>query len=244
MPTDSSAPATLECSKCAASLPDGAQYCLKCGVPVRPPAQQLVTSQAAGQEPVPRSSRPKPRRYLSRWTLLALLLMAILWVAASDNPYAQAVQEFVGWKHDEAILDESFAVAPRSFQYYKFALPQASTNVVIVGQYAASPENGAHGRPVGESDSGIEVYVLSDSAFAVWQKGYTTGSIYESGRVDSGKIQADLPAGAGVYYLIFNNKFSTKAGKKVEASALLRYKSWLPRWIRGLKNSVSDWLGL
>ena len=176
--------------------------------------------------------------------LLALVLVAILWVAASDNPYAQEIQEFVGWKHDEAILDESVSIPPGNFRYYKFALPQASTNVVIVGQFGTSSEKGAHTQPVGGSDSGVEVYVLSDSAFAIWQKGYSTGSVYESGRVDSGKIQADLPAGAGVYYLIFSNKFSTKAGKKVEASALLRYKSWLPRWIRGLKNSVSEWLGL
>lgn len=244
MPTDSSAPSTVLCSNCGASLPHAAQYCLKCGAPVRPPAQKVVIHQAASSELSTRPSRPKAKRYLSRWMLLALILLAILWAAASENPYAQQVQEFVGWKHDETILDESFSIGPRNFHSYKFALPQASTNVVIVGQFATSSDDGAHRQPVADSDSGIEVYVLSDSAFAVWQKGYATGSVYESGRVDSSKIQADLPAGAGVYYLIFSNKFSTKAGKKVEASALLRYKSWLPRWIRGAKNNVSEWLGL
>lgn len=57
-------------------------------------------------------------------------------------------------------------------------------------------------------------------------------------------MQADLPAGAGVYYLVFSNKFSTGMGKTVEATALLRYKSWLPAWFRTLQNDVWSWIGL
>ena len=34
-------------------------------------------------------------------------------------------------------------------------------------------------------------------------------------------MQAELPAGAGVYYLIFSNKFSPKTAKSVNASVLL-----------------------
>lgn len=241
MPTDSSAPSTLQCSKCGVPLPDDAQYCLKCGAAVRPPATEIAGNEVPITELPPKPARPEPERHFFRWTVLALILIAIVWVAASDNPYAQGIQEFVGWKHDEAIMDDSLSIAPRNFRYYKFVLPQASTNVGIVGQFNTSAEKGLGKQPVGEN--GIEVYVLSESAFAVWQKGYTTGSVYESGRLDSGNFQADLPAGAGVYYLIFSNKFSNKTGKKVDASALLRYKSWLPRWIRALENNVSEWLG-
>ena len=244
MPIDSSAPSSLQCDKCGVSLPDVAQYCMKCGAAITPLIKEIPSSEVAKAEIPPKSYVANPKRHLFRWLFLALPLIAILWVAASDNPYAQGIQEFVGWKHDEALLDNSFSIAPHSFQYYKFVLPQASTNVFIVGQFATSTGGGTHKQPVGSSETGVEVYVLSESAFAIWQKGYATGSVYESDRVDSGKIQAALPAGAGVYYLIFSNRFSAKTGKKVDASALLRYKSWLPSWIRGLKNDISEWLGL
>lgn len=119
-----------------------------------------------------------------------------------------------------------------------------STNVLIVGQFTASVPGKVPHQGATDADKGIEVYVLSESAFAIWQSGYATGSVYESGRVASGNMQADLPAGAGVYYLVFSNKFSTGMGKTVEATALLRYKSWLPAWFRTLQNDGWSWIGL
>lgn len=243
MPTDSSAPSTLQCSKCAASLPEDAQFCLKCGTAVRLPIQEIV-KEPANAELAPKTSRRQPKRHYFRWVLLALILVTIIWAASSEDPYAQGVQELVGWKHDEAILDNSFSVSPRNFRYYKFSLPQASTNVTIVGQFTSSFADKGRKPSANDSENGLEVYVLSESAFAIWQKGYATGSVYESGRVDNATIRAELPAGAGVYYLIFSNKFSTKTTKAVDAEAVLRYKSWLPRWIHGLRTSVGDWLGL
>jgi len=88
------------------------------------------------------------------------------------------------------------------------------------------------------------VYVLSEAAFAVWQNGYAATSVYESGRVAEGTIQAELPAGAGIYYLVFNNKFSPKTAKNVTATVSLRYKSWLPEWFRRSKERMWNWLGL
>jgi hypothetical protein len=57
-------------------------------------------------------------------------------------------------------------------------------------------------------------------------------------------MQADLPAGAGVYYLVFSNKFSSKAAKSVNATVLLRYKSWLPESVRRMKERFWNWVGL
>jgi len=93
-------------------------------------------------------------------------------------------------------------------------------------------------------DSDVEVYVLGEPAFAVWQNGYATSSVYESGRVSQGTMQADLPAGAGVYYLIFSNKFSAKSAKSVNATVVLRYKSWLPESVRRTKERFWNWVGL
>lgn len=237
MPTESTALSTLQCTRCGSALPDEAKFCLKCGNAVKAP--MVIEA-----EPLPKPSRPLRVRPIVGWTLLALLLAGIVWATSSDNPYAQAIQEFVGWKHDQAILDNPFSVSPHNFRYYKFALPEASTNVAIVGQFSATSDDKNRNIATKDADNGIEVYVLSESAFAIWQNGYATGSVYESGRVPSGEIHADLPPGAGIYYLIFNNKFSIKTPKSVNATVLLRYKSWLPEWLRRMKNSVWNWIGL
>jgi hypothetical protein len=94
-----------------------------------------------------------------------------------------------------------------------------------------------------ENESGIEVFVLTDEAFTVWQNGYATSSVYESGKVPTGTVQADVPAGAGVYYLVFSNKSSPKTPKSVHATVMLRYKSWLPDSLRRMKERFLNWIG-
>jgi len=242
------APATkvlLGCSKCGATLPDEAQFCLKCGKPVSQASKEPLKI----EEPIIEIMAPPiKKRRLILWLLLGLLLATVLWTATSDNPYAQGLQEFFGWKHDQAILETPFSVTARNFRYYKFDLPEGSMNVSIVGQFTiAAPDKkvaNAKSSSADGDDSDIEVYVLSEPAFAVWQNGYATSSVYESGRVSKGSMQAELPAGAGVYYLIFSNKFSSKTPKTVNATVLLRYKSWIPESLRRTKERFWNWVGL
>jgi hypothetical protein len=231
----------LGCSKCGAALPDEAQFCLKCGKPVSIPPKDPIVERV----PEPQAVRVKPKRHYVRWILLALLLAGIVWAATSENPWAQGLQELAGFKHDQSVLDNSFSVTPHNFRYYKFALPEGSVNVSIVGQFLSQADKTANrtnakGQP---EDNGIEVYVLSEEAFAVWQNGYATSSVYESGKTAQGKVEAELPAGAGIYYLIFSNKSSEKTGKSVQANVSLRYKSWLPEWLRRMKGRLTNWLG-
>ncbi len=245
-PTSSTSSATtvlLGCSKCGATLPDEAQFCLKCGKPVTLPAKEPVLVEKLS-EPVVEPPRIKKRR-IFLWVLLGLFLGAILWAATSDSPFAQGIQELVGWKHDQTVLDTPFTVSAHNFRYYKFDLPEGSMNVSIVGQFtSASPgKKNAKSKDGDSDDNDVEVYVLSEPAFAVWQNGYATSSVFESGRVSQGTMQADLPAGAGVYYLIFSNKFSNKAAKNVNASVALRYKSWLPDSFRRMKERFWNWVG-
>ena len=180
-----------------------------------------------------------------------MLVALIVWLASSDGPVAQAAQELVGWKHDQTILDTPFSVGPHTFRYYKFALPEGSVNVAVVGQFTAASESHESGSRKGKDsgkskdlDDSIEVYVLTEAAFTIWQNGYATSTLYESGRVAEGAIHTDLPAGAGIYYLVFSNKFALKTAKNVHASALLRYKSWLPESLRRLKDRFWNWIGL
>jgi ribosomal protein L40E len=247
-------PAILGCSHCGAELPEGAQFCLKCGKPVAMPKKTISGAEGTPSEgPASQLRRQSKKGRLVAWALVALLIIGIGWVATSDNPFAQGMHELVGLKHDKSIIDEPFSVGAHTFRYYKFALPEGSLNVAIVGQFAASSDASKTAKNLGSNknkedkdavDNNIEVYVLSEPAFAVWQNGYATTSVYESGRVSSGTMQAELPAEAGIYYLVFNNKFAPKTPKSINASISLQYKNWLPESFQRMKNSVLSWFGM
>ena len=207
-------------------------------------------------EVAPRTKLPLPprKRRIFLWILLAVLVGVMVWAVTSDSSGAQQFQEFVGLKQDRVILDSSFSVGPHTFRYYKFAVPEGSVNIAVVGQFTCLPESlGSSNRKDNSdkrketeksNDSNIEVYVLTDSAFTIWQNGYATSSLYESGKVAEGTVLTEVPAGAGIYYLVFSNRAAPKTPKAVHATMLLRYKSWLPDWFRRMKGRVMDWVGL
>lgn len=196
------------------------------------------------QDAAPKVPRRRRWQYVL-WVTFAILIALLLWLATSSNPFAEVIQELAGNKHDQAIVDVPFSLSPHNFRYYKFTLPEAATNVAIVGDFTVVPESGQRKsgrRPQAPAEDGIEVYVLSDSSFAIWQTGYATSPVFASGRVSQGNLAADLPAGAGVYYLIFSNKFGSSTGKKVDATIVLHYKSWIPSWVRRAKAELWSWI--
>ena len=207
----------------------------------------IKQSPAAATPPPPVMVRPPGRkRHYVLWTIFVLLVGIFLWLATSSNPFAEGIQELAGNRHDQAVVDSPFSVSAKNFRYYKFNLPEASTNVAIVGDFTVLPDAAGRKndtkRPLSQPDNAIEVYVLSESSFAVWQTGYATSSVFESGRIPQGKIAADLPPGSGVYYLVFSNKFSPSLAKKVDASVVLHYKNWIPGWIRQVKGELQSWI--
>ncbi len=196
-----------------------------------------IAGQPIASHPVP-SGKP----HYIRWILLALVLGVVVWAATSNNPFAQGMQEFAGWKHDEPILDNSFSIAAHSFRYYKFSVQEGSVNVSIVGQFTVTPAANAAQGGNDQSDldrDEIEIYVLGESAFADWRKGSAPAPVYASGKATQSTFQAVLPTGAGTYYLIFNNRFSPNTAKGVQASAWLRRKSWVPDWLRHTKTPAT-----
>ena len=236
------------CSQCSANLPEGSQFCLKCGQPV------TSTADSAALAPVPASGLKRPQALRARgqgriilWLLVLVLLGAVLWAATSERPAAEQVQEFVGWSHAQTIEDAAVSVNPRSFLSYQFTVPSGALNVSVTGEFSAvagSPRNGNSSNESGKDrDTGIEAYVLTDAAFVVWSKGYSAETQYESGPVAGATIDAPLPAGAGVYHLVFSNKISPRA-KTVHATVLLRYKSWLPDAVVRLQDRFWNWIGL
>jgi hypothetical protein len=236
------------CSHCSTVLPDGGQFCLQCGRPVVSSANSLALA------PVLRSGldRPAPMRARRRWLIVPwlvvlLLLGAAVWVATSETPAAQQVQEFVHWAHTQTIVDTALSVNPHSFSSCEFTVPRGGLSISIVGEFSETP---ATPRKVDKSlgatkdlDANIEAYVLTDAAFAVWRSGYSAQTQYESGPVASATINAPLPAGGGVYHLVFSNRNSARA-TTVHATVLLRYKNWLPDALVHLKEQFWNWLGL
>jgi ribosomal protein L40E len=246
--------AVLGCSKCGTALPEGAQFCPKCGKSVSIPRNAAQPKNSSAEETtLPRDSAPiepiparTPRA--AKGIILALVVILLLfvaaWVTTSDNPFAQGVQQMIGLQHDQAILDAPFTVGPHNFRYYKFVLPQGSINVSVVGQFTATSENHNGKTDSKDPDNHIQVLLLNESAFTVWQNGYATSSVYETGKVSQATIQTDLPAGAGVYYMVFSNKFAPKTEKRVNATVLLRYKNWIPRSFQELSERFWNWLGV
>jgi hypothetical protein len=190
---------------------------------------------AASSPAQPSSPQKRRKRHLWRWIFLAVLLGAIVWITISANPFAQGLREIGGDKRDQVILERTFPVSPRSFRYYTFSLPKGSRNVALVGEFAAllAGEKAANPSDGPESaDSGIELFVFSESVFAIWQKEGSTTSVYDSGRMSQAQVRVELPDGAGVYYLVFSNKLSPSGASNVRASLQLHFKSWLPDWVR------------
>lgn len=185
------------------------------------------------------SSPTRRKRHLWRWIFLALLLLAIIWVTFSANPFAASLREIAGDKPDRSVLERTFSLAPRGFRYYTFSLPGGSNHVALVGEFTATSEGPKASEGPGKADNGVELLVLSEAAFAVWQTGGSPPSVYDSGRVSRADVRAELPAGAGVYYVVFSNKFPAADSSNVQASLRLHSKSWLPDWIRRTAKRVT-----
>jgi hypothetical protein len=193
--------------------------CRKCG-----------TKLADGSKRCMECGQATPRPRIAVWVLLLALIGIISWAATSKNPAAQEFRDGITGAQTRAIVDAPFSVEPHGFSSYKFTVPPGAVAVTVTGQFAAS----------GGSENNIEVYLMADSAFVAWSNGYSTGTRYESGRVAQGTIDVSLPAGSGIYYLVFSNKFSPRTPKAVRAQALVHFNTLIGEWFYRLK----EWLGL
>lgn len=171
-------------------------------------------------------------RHIWRWIFLALLLVAIIWVTFSANPFAASLREIAGDKPDQSILERTFSLAPRGFRYYTFSLPGGSNHAALIGEFTATPEGNKSSGGSEGSASGVELLVLSEAAFAAWQTEGRATAVYDRGRASHANVHVELPTGAGIYYVVFNNKFPGAGAMNVRASLRLHVNSWLPEWMR------------
>ena len=214
-------PALASCAECGAEFPARGQFCPMCGQSVdRTPKGHQAKVETTGRA---QSQADGPKRRKSPiviWLLLPALAFAIWWSAASDNPAALQLRRLADKSHTQTITPAVFSVKPHGFASYEFAVPSGSVNVAVSGEFTAT----------GNSSSDIEVYVFKDDAFVSWQGGYSPSAYHSSSRVIKGDVQADLPAGAGTYYVVFNNKFSPRTTKSVQSEVTLHYTKFWPQF--------------
>jgi hypothetical protein len=182
--------------------------------PERHQAQVETTGRAKTQAAAPK----RPKSPIVIWLVLPALALAIWWSTASDNPAALQLRRLVDRSHSQTITPPVFSVKPHGFASYEFTVPSGSVNVAVTGEFNAT----------GSSSSDIEVYVFKDDAFVSWQGGYSPSAYYSSSRVIKGDVNAELPAGAGTYYVVFNNNFSPRTTKSVQSEVTLRYTKFWP----------------
>lgn len=100
-----------------------------------------------------------------------------------------------------------------SFSYFKLDVPAGATRVNLHGNFTAS----------GGLTNDVEVFVLSADDFVNWQNRHAAKTLYNSGKATVGTLNVNLPADAGTYYLVLNNRFAILAQKTVLVDAALTY---------------------
>ncbi len=222
------------CAECNQVLPDGSQFCSSCGTSMKAPV-------------VPSSVADKSKRRHTPLILVITVTIALFALVAAafvfqDSEVMQQMRRSVSSEEQRSLGDSILSLAPGRFSSHKFVIPSGVSDVVVSGNFMASSSSpDAKGRGTTSPEASIEVYVLSEAAFAVWRNGYSGGSEYESGQRTQGTIKVPLPSEAGIYYLVFSNRLSPRM-TTVRADITLSYKSWLPKRILTLKDRFINWL--
>src|SRR5712692_8224569 len=106
------------CPKCGTELPDGSQFCLKCGA-------SLVAN-----------NPQKPKSWGRTKGLLALLAVVFLVYVAWQSFSSQTQPR------TETIVNTAFTVKAGNSYYYKFEVPSGAQSVLLDGHFTASGGSG------------------------------------------------------------------------------------------------------
>ena len=130
-------------------------------------------------------------------------------VRVLDRSYDQLTKK----PHGIPVSIHGLTINQLGYSYFKLAVPANASSVELHGNFTA----------IGGAGNTIEVFVFSESGYGDWQKQQEAHPFYRSGKVSMDAIQAELPSGAGTYYLVLNNKFSTITPKTINVDAKLTY---------------------
>ena len=238
LPGSPASATVVVCGKCSQAIFPGAHFCSHCGHPAPSPTVVSVANSGAGAAAavVAYDAAYLPTRQPVAWGKIALLAVvlaiggAIAWLVTTDSPVTSQLKSYLTTAHAETITDGSIAIKPHGFAAYRIAVPEGAIDVGLTGQFEAS----------GRADDDVEILVLTDSEFVVWQSDYATSPFYDSGKVAKADMQASLPSRAGTYYLVLSNKPS-RVEKTVHVTAGLRYNTWVPDSLIYVKQKVWAW---
>ena len=200
------------CPKCGTEHPDDSQFCRKCGNTI---GTASTTPTAAPLKP---ETKKKPL-VRAPFAILGVLVVIFLIYAynasqhSNPNSNVSTIDQLTKQQHMETAANPALVVGPLSFYSYKFDVPQGASSVLIHGDFTAS----------GGLGNDIEVLFLSETDLVNWRNGHPAKAFYSSGKVTTGNLNVNIPAIAGTYYLVFNNRFSLLAQKSVRVNAVMTY---------------------
>lgn len=203
------------CSKCGAETSDDSQFCRKCGKPLS--VSSTSGGAAAAVAPARIAAKPKSKVRapfkVAAFLILMFVLFLIVALRSAMNENASSLDQLVKHQHTTTIDKPDLTVGSTGYNYFKLEVPAGATSVRLDGNFTAS----------GGTGNDVEAYVLPESDFVNWQNRHAARSYYNSGKVTVGNFSINLPADAGTYYLVFDNRFSLFSKKEVEVKGTLTY---------------------
>ncbi len=179
------------------------------------------TGGGAAVAPAPVAVKPKSK-IRAPFKVAGVLLFAFLAFVffaivadqkSSSNRNANPIDQLVKQQHTLTIDKPDVTVRSTGYYYFKLEVPAGATSVHLPGNFTASGGNG----------NDIEAFVLSQDDFVNWQNRHSAKTYYNSGKVTVGNFSVSLPADAGIYYVVFDNRFSLLSQKEVEVKGALTY---------------------
>jgi hypothetical protein len=199
------------CGTCGSETPVNSRFCHICGDSFSVVSGRTV---AMHGRPVATSRQSKAMTLVGALLLLGLAYYAYATHCAAATHYAISILDRTTKKpHQIPLSNRTLTINQLGYSYFRLEVPAKASTVSLRGSFSAS----------GETGNTIEAFVFSESDYANWVNRHTTKPFYSSGKVTMSTIDADLPAGAGEYYLVFNNKFSVLGAKTIHVDAALRY---------------------
>lgn len=192
------------CPSCGKELPDGSQFCIKCGKPTSSTPSTQTTSE-------PQKKGISPLQLIGV-ALVLFLLFGVYRSQQNRNSGSSNLPTFVRTTVQQLLTNGAATVNATGYLWYTFTIPPGAGSVAINGHFTAS----------GGTGNDIECYILDEDGFANLKNGHPANTYYNSGKVTQAKIvAANLPAGK--YYLVLDNRFSLLTPKAVQIQATLSY---------------------
>jgi hypothetical protein len=197
----------MNCQNCSAEVPEGSQFCLKCGSP--------LASASAVQ---PKASRSGLIGLIAVLLGILVVLVVIRIVQNASTPESTIptktprVQAAGPQPHFINLTNGAATVNAGGYVWYTFTVPENSSLVAVGGHFSAT----------GGQGNDIDCYILDEDGMVNFKNGHPTGTYYNSGKVTQAKIGAANLA-PGTYYIVLDNRFSLITPKAVQIQATLSY---------------------